>query len=890
MQSRTAASRAQLKDQPLRRLRFYQLLAVLACTFLATTLQADNLSRPNIVVILTDDQGFADIGLNPHRAQEVLTPNMDSLAKDGVLFSQAYTSGHVCSPTRAGLMIGGYSQRVGVYTAGDGGRGFDPQRKIFPAFLPEEYVSAAIGKWHLGLDDDYPELKWHALNRGFDECYKFMGRGAHSYFDLRSDSTARFAHPLYRNKQRIDDEGYLTNRLTEEAVAFIDRNKDQPFFLYLAYNAVHAPAEAPPADIEAIRKTFPQLSEKRAILMAMLTHLDDGIGDVVDKLKQEGLFENTLLFFLTDNGGARAMSADNTPLRGYKASLYEGGIRTPFIVSWPHRFQGERTIEAPVISFDILPTALDAADSLSSENDFDGKSLLPLLTGQTTSHHDTLFWSKGREDEWAVRRGNWKLHYKRGETTLVDIASDPSESTNIADTRPKIVRELESAFADWIVPMATPITGGVKRVDSVSGQAMTPTTKRERRRARIGTERKKQRSQARSKQTSSDEPRREVDTTTLTGKVMAGYQGWFNCAGDGAQLGWKHWARDRNQQLAPGNVTVDLWPDVSELDRDELYRTNFQLADGTSANVFSSANGKTVNRHFAWMQEYGIDGVFLQRFAVGLSRPALLKNNNTVLSNVRSAAKRTGRAFAVMYDLSGLQSGQVTRVQHDWLTLASELEVADDETYLHHNGNPLVAVWGIGFSDNRKYSLQECADLVRWLKSNACSVMVGVPSFWREGRRDAVSDPLMHEIIGSADVVSPWTVGRYRTPVEAQRHATNVWRRDRKWCERAGVDFLPVVFPGFSWHNLRAGKLGQIPRLKGKFFWSQVEAAQTVGCDMLYVAMFDEADEGTAIFKCTNNPPVGDGVQFLTYEGLPSDFYLQLTGRAAKLIRGNVGP
>ena len=254
--------------------------------------------RPNIVVILTDDQGYADISLNPHHGPEVSTPHMDALAKDGVVFSQGYTSGHVCSPTRAGIMIGGYSQNVGVYTAGDGGRGFDPKKMIFPSYLPPEYVSTAIGKWHLGLDEDYPELKWHAMSRGFEECYKFMGRGGHSYFNLRSDVEGKFAGPIYRNKDRINDEGYLTNRLSEEAVAFIGRNKSNPFFLYLAYNAVHAPAEAPEEDIKRFQMKFPSITKERAILMAMLKHLDDGVGDVVAKLKSEGLFENTLFFLL----------------------------------------------------------------------------------------------------------------------------------------------------------------------------------------------------------------------------------------------------------------------------------------------------------------------------------------------------------------------------------------------------------------------------------------------------------------------------------------------------------------------------------------------------------------------------------------------------------------
>ncbi len=228
-------------------------------TLASTFLFADATEQPNIVVILTDDQGYADISFNPHHPEEVSTPNLDKLAREGVFFSQAYTSGHVCSPTRAGLMLGRYQQRVGIYTAGDGGRGFDPKLPIFPAFLPPEYTSAAIGKWHLGLDNDYPRLKWHALNRGFDECYKFMGRGGHDYFKLQGVNSANYA-PIYRNKTRLKPEeyrGYLTTRLTEEAVDFIDRQKDDPFFLYLAYNAVHAPAQAPEQDIQRYQGNIP---------------------------------------------------------------------------------------------------------------------------------------------------------------------------------------------------------------------------------------------------------------------------------------------------------------------------------------------------------------------------------------------------------------------------------------------------------------------------------------------------------------------------------------------------------------------------------------------------------------------------------------------------------
>ena len=461
---------------------------------------------PNIVVILTDDQGYADISLNPHHAKEVSTPHMDALAEDGVVFSQGYTSGPVCSPTRAGIMIGGYSQSVGVYTAGDGGRGFDPKKKIFPGYLPKEYVTTAIGKWHLGVDDDYPELKWHALNRGFDECYKFMGRGGHSYFNLRSDADGKFMGPIYRNKERINDEGYLTTRLTEEAVAFIDRNKQRPFFLYLAYNAVHAPAEAPEEDIKAFQRKFPELSKERAILMAMLQHLDDGVGAVVGKLKAEGIFDNTLLFFLTDNGGSKSMSADNTPLRGFKQTLDEGGIRTPFIVSWPDRFKGGRTVDTPVISFDILPTALDALGAMPAKHDFAGKSILPLLTGESTEHHDTLFWSKGPENEWAVRRGDWKLHWIKSRMELINLAKDPSEKQNVAKSHPDKVKELSQAFDDWIDTMPDPIKGDPKRKDrpakpsAASAAAKNNMTPRELERARIREEKRAAKKAAKEKE------------------------------------------------------------------------------------------------------------------------------------------------------------------------------------------------------------------------------------------------------------------------------------------------------------------------------------------------------------------------------------------------------
>ena len=374
----------------------------------------------------------------------------------------------------------------------------------------------------------------------------------------------------------------------------------------------------------------------------------------------------------------------------------------------------------------------------------------------------------------------------------------------------------------------------------------------------------------------------------MAGKIFCGYQGWFSCEGDGADLGWTHWAKRGNQPFAPGNVSVDLWPDVSEHEADERYATQFQHADGRVAEVFSSSNRKTVLRHFQWMQEYGIDGAFVQRFANGLKNPKLLRQKNTVLSHAREGANRSGRAFAVMYDLSGLAAGQVRNVQDDWQSLHSEMKLTGDSSYLHHEGKPVVAVWGVGFNDKRRYSLSECLELVEWLKAKGCTVMLGVPSFWQEGRRDALPDPLLKEIIQQADVVSPWTVGRYRTPSTAAQHAEAVWQPDRSWCEERDIDFLPVVFPGFSWHNLKGAKLDDIPRLKGKFLWSQMAAAKRTGCNMIYVAMFDEVDEGTAIFKCTNDPPTGSDVKFLDYQQLPTDFYLKLVGTGGKMLRGEL--
>ncbi len=382
-----------------------------------------------------------------------------------------------------------------------------------------------------------------------------------------------------------------------------------------------------------------------------------------------------------------------------------------------------------------------------------------------------------------------------------------------------------------------------------------------------------------------------VDTTTLDNKVMAGYQGWFNAEGDGAGLGWTHWSRNKSERFGPGNVTVDLWPDVSEYDEEELYETGFHFDDGSTARVFSSHNRKTVVRHFEWMKDYGIDGVFVQRFANGLKDKAKRHHKDVVLSHAREGANRNGRTYAVMYDLSGLPTGGTKVVKGDWKLLREKMRITEDPAYLHHKGKPVVTVWGIGFMDAgkpRKYTLAECKKLVEFLKEDGCTVMLGVPTGWRMLDRDCMPDPMMHEIIQMADIVSPWTPGRYRDLKGVTRHGETYWAPDNQWCDERELDYLPVIFPGFSWHNLKGAELAAIPRLKGQFLWSQMAAAKRAGSSMIYIAMFDEVDEGTAIFKCSNTPPLGDGTRFLDYEGLPSDFYLQLAGHAGKLLRGEI--
>ena len=381
----------------------------------------------------------------------------------------------------------------------------------------------------------------------------------------------------------------------------------------------------------------------------------------------------------------------------------------------------------------------------------------------------------------------------------------------------------------------------------------------------------------------------------ILGRVVVGYQGWFSAEGDGMKLGYHHYGRGRS--FGPESITIDYWPDMAEAGPGERFATDFRHSDGKVAYVFSSAHPETVLRHFRWMKQHGIGGAILQRFAYVLRGAPTRAFLDRVLANVRQASRETGVPWALMYDMTGLREGNVEALLlEDLRGLIDRDDFRRDPFYLHHQGRPLVAIWGVGFR-GRKYSIASTAKLFRLLKGDGRyggnAVMAGVPYWWRQLHSDATRDAKLLEQLAKVDIVSPWAVGRVRTPEHAATLGQSVLEPDLKWLRARGVSYLPVNFPGFSWHNLmidepiRKARLDAIPRLEGRFLWRQAVAAKRAGAKMLYVAMFDEINEGTAIFKVDPNPPAGP-TRFLTYGDLPSDHYLWLTGQIQQMLRGNI--
>jgi len=395
----------------------------------------------------------------------------------------------------------------------------------------------------------------------------------------------------------------------------------------------------------------------------------------------------------------------------------------------------------------------------------------------------------------------------------------------------------------------------------------------------------------------------ELMYPSYKGLVMCGYQGWFRAEGDEANSDWGHYGR--GGKFDPEHLTIDIWPDVSEYEK--TYETEFINADGSKARVFSSVDESTTDLHFKWMKEYGIDGVFMQRFYGVTRRRGKRKSQDRILYNAFKASQKYERAIAVMYDLSGLRAGKedCQNVVEDWKYLVDDLKVknfGEKQTYLHHNYKPLVTIWGVGFPD-RSYDIKKIKldKLIDFLKNDpdygGCSVMLGVPTYFRELNKDCLPEPYLHELIDSVDIVLPWMVQRFtplvHKPMDYIRdHVT----ADIKWTKERGVDYVPIVYPGFSWRNLslknkdlaRYTAYGAIPRLGGRFYWDQMATMVQAGAKMLYVAMFDEIDEGTAIFKISDTPPNSDKAHFIANDGMPSDHYLWLTGMGAKMLRKEI--
>jgi len=396
-------------------------------------------------------------------------------------------------------------------------------------------------------------------------------------------------------------------------------------------------------------------------------------------------------------------------------------------------------------------------------------------------------------------------------------------------------------------------------------------------------------------------PATRVDATTIHRKLLFGYQGWFACPGDGSPLGaWEHWFR-RGAPANADTLRVDMWPDVSELGPDEQCETPLSLPDGRAAHVFSAHNPATVDRHFRWMREYELHGVFLQRFTAGIHNPPILAFRDAVARNVRAAAEANGRVFALMYDISGnARETVVATVKRDWIRVVDTLGLIDSPSYLRHNGRPVLAIWGFGFTD-RSPTPAQAAELIEFFKNHPdpryrVTLLGGIPSRWRTLTRDSQTDAAWARIYRSFDIISPWTVGRFRdAPGIDQFYAEEV-AKDLVETRRLGIEYMPVLYPGFSWHNMnRAAPFNPIPRQGGRFYWRQVERALRAGNTMLYGAMFDEVDEGTALFKVAASradTPVERPIVTMDADGepVPSDWYLRLSREAQRRLKAAKPP
>lgn len=393
---------------------------------------------------------------------------------------------------------------------------------------------------------------------------------------------------------------------------------------------------------------------------------------------------------------------------------------------------------------------------------------------------------------------------------------------------------------------------------------------------------------------------RGVDPATLEGKVLFGYQGWFNCPGDGSpEKSWRSWARGAP---SPDTLTIDMYPDLSEFATADLCALPGFTIRGRQAYVYSAWNPAIVGAHLRWMKEYGLDGVLAQRFVTAI--PRRRGSGDVLLKNIMAAAREHGRVFAIEYDVTGSPPDAYLRaLQEDWKYLVDELKVTAHPNYLHHNGRPVLSVWGQGLQEERHppREPETAKRVIRWFKSGAperyrVTFMGGTPSRWRTLDRDAQSDPGWREVYALMDVVQPWTVGRYRDEQGADKWRKDVLEPDLALARQNGQMYMPVVFPGFSWANLKKDKKpNMIPRLGGRFLWRQAFNAWQAGATMLKIAMFDEVNEGTAMFKlAATREDAPEQGYWLTLdadgERLPSDWYLRLAREITRMFHGETKP
>jgi hypothetical protein len=380
----------------------------------------------------------------------------------------------------------------------------------------------------------------------------------------------------------------------------------------------------------------------------------------------------------------------------------------------------------------------------------------------------------------------------------------------------------------------------------------------------------------------------EAAATSLRGKIMCGYQGWFRCPGDAANMGWIHWSREA-ERIAPETLCFEMWPDVSELGPKERFvAPGFTRPNSSPAELFSSDNAATVQRHFEWMRDYGIDGAWVQHFLVDLPgglQPQRYPSRMRVLAYARAAARETGRVWALSYDIAAMPTERIYEaLVNDWKKMVDDGWMADTR-YLRENGKPVVQIWGFYWKDAHNRMTADLANrLIDFFKApGPYSAFLAGGGSWDWRRAPA---PEWQEFCRRFDAYVPWNVGNWTKDAKGEAHASMAWwAKDKAECERNGGLWMPVVYPGFSWDNLQHKPPGTtlIPRRGGRFLWEQFHELSKLAVECVYVAMFDEVDEGTAIFKVTSSPPA-EG-HFVGYEGLPSDWYLRLVGAAASRLR-----